>query len=222
MTPFSHRTQPKPVMSRLSPRPSPLRVRPDSGLRLGWRMAVFVGCLALAGCSGGAALETFDLSLPSPPTRPSPSARQLVVAEPVALQALESDRIVVRSADGVVSFLPGAQWSDRLPRLLQSRMVQTFENTGRSVGRAGNGIAADVILQSDIRFFGVSTVEGGQAVIEISAKLVDGESGRIQAARVFRSTTPVGAVSGKAAVAALDAAMMKILQEIVRWAGGRG
>lgn len=178
--------------------------------------------LALAGCSSGGSLETFDLTLPPAPAKPSPSARQLVVAEPVALQALESDRIVVRSPDGTVSFVSGAQWSDRLPRLLQSRLVQSFENSGRAVGRAGNGIAADVILQSDIRFFGVSTADGGQAVIELSVKLVDGEAGRIQSARVFRSSAPLAGVTGKTAASALDAAMQKILLDIVRWAGGRG
>jgi cholesterol transport system auxiliary component len=128
----------------------------------------------------------------------------------------------VRSSDGTISYLPGVQWSDRLPRLLQSRIVQGFENAGRAVGRTGNGLAADAAIQSDIRFFGVSTGgEGGpQALIELSAKLVNG-SGKIASARIFRATAPLGAVEGKAAAAALDQAMARLIAEMLRWTGGR-
>ncbi|MFO1148448.1 MAG: ABC-type transport auxiliary lipoprotein family protein [Alsobacter sp.] len=183
-------------------------------------VAVAAAGLALAACSGSSPLETFDLSVPPRSRTSSPGGRQLVVAEPVALQPLEADRIMVKAGDGSVSYLPGVQWADRLPRLLQSRLVQTFENDGRAVGRAGNGVAADLVLQSDIRFFGISTVEGSQAVVEISAKLVDGSSGRILSARVFRGAQPVGALNGKAAAQALDGVTVRVLQDIVRWAGG--
>ncbi|MHB2168854.1 ABC-type transport auxiliary lipoprotein family protein [Alsobacter sp. R-9] len=179
-----------------------------------------MAALALAGCgSFQSPPETFDLSVPDGARKASPGGRLLVVAEPVALQTLESDRILVRGADGSVSFLPGVQWSDRLPRLLQSRIVQSFENTGRAVGRAGGGLSADVALTSEIRFFGVQTGGGGaQAVVEISGKLV-GSDGRIQAQRVFRAAAPLPAVDGRAAAAALDQAMKQVLAEIVRWAG---
>jgi cholesterol transport system auxiliary component len=178
--------------------------------------------LLAAGLAGCGSFEqpptTFDLSVPEGARQASPGGRLLVVAEPVALQALESDRIVVRASDGTVSFLPGVQWADRLPRLLQARMVQSFENSGRSVGRAGNGLSADVALTSDIRFFGVRTDGGAQAVVELSAKLVSSD-GRIERARVFRAATPLASVEGRAAAAALDQSMTKVLADLVRWAG---
>jgi cholesterol transport system auxiliary component len=210
---MTHRSPPLPGSPTIS-KPGPSR---RGALRA---LALAVAGASLAACSGSSPLETFDLSVPPRSRTSSPGGRQLVVAEPVALQPLEADRIMVKSADGSVSYLPGVQWSDRLPRLLQSRLVQTFENDGRAVGRAGNGVAADLVLQSDIRFFGVSTAEGSQAVVEISAKLVDGNSGRIVSARVFRGAQPVGALNGKAAAQALDGVTVRVLQDIVRWAGG--
>lgn len=191
--------------------------------RLLVRASAAAALLGLAGCgSFSPPPETFDLALPSPAGKRAVAGRLIVVAEPQALQALESDRIVVRSSDGTISFLPGVQWSDRLPRLLQSRIVQGFENAGRAVGRTGSGLAADAAIQSEIRFFGVSTGgEGGaQAVIELSAKLVNG-SGKIASARIFRATAPLGAVEGKAAAAALDQAMARLIAEMLRWTGGR-
>ncbi|MGL4443114.1 MAG: ABC-type transport auxiliary lipoprotein family protein, partial [Alsobacter sp.] len=173
--------------------------------------------LLAAGLAGCGSFEqpptTFDLSVPEGARQASPGGRLLVVAEPVALQALESDRIVVRASDGTVSFVPGVQWADRLPRLLQARMVQSFENSGRSVGRAGNGLSADVALTSDIRFFGVRTDGGAQAVVELSAKLVSSD-GRIERARVFRAATPLASVEGRAAAAALDQSMTKVLADL--------
>jgi len=190
-----------------------------SALRLKRLAAAVLLAAGLAGCgSFEQPPTTFDLSVPEGARQASPGGRLLVVAEPVALQALESDRIVVRASDGTVSFVPGVQWADRLPRLLQARMVQSFENSGRSVGRAGNGLSADVALTSDIRFFGVRTDGGAQAVVELSAKLVSSD-GRIEHARVFRAATPLASVEGRAAAAALDQSMTKVLADLVRWAG---
>jgi len=141
---------------------------------------------------------TFDLAVPSGAVRRSAGA-QLVVAEPVALQTLDSDRIIVTSADGSVSALPGAQWSDRLPRLVQTRLVQTFENAGRAVGRAGGPLAAQRTLYSDLRRFGIVTAGSPQAVVEITARMVDTQSGRIVASRIFRVAVPVGSVAGREA-----------------------
>lgn len=183
------------------------------------RSCVAAAVLGLAGCgSFSAPPETYDLSMPTPTGKRGVAGRLIVVSEPQALQALESDRIVVRSSDGTLSFLPGAQWSDRLPRLLQSRIVQGFENAGRAVGRTGNGLAADAAIQSEIRFFGVSTGgEGGaQALIELSAKLVNG-AGKIASARIFRASAPLAAVDGRAAAAALDQAMARLIADMVRW-----
>lgn len=211
-------------MTHWSPSPPPGRLSscaPGRSRRAPLRALVLaMAGLALAACGSSRAPETFDLTVPPRAKISSPGGRQIVVAEPVALQTFESDRILVKSGDGSVSYLPGVQWSDRLPRLLQSRLVQTFENDGRAVGRSGNGVAADLVLHSDIRFFGISLAEGSQAVVEISAKMVDGNSGRIVAARVFRGAAPAGALDGRIAAQALDGATVPVLQDMARWASG--
>jgi cholesterol transport system auxiliary component len=175
--------------------------------------------LALAACASPPP-QTFDLSVPSGAVRQR--GTQLAIALPVGIQVLETDRIIVRSGDGSVTALPGVQWADNLPRLIQSRLVQTFENTGRAVGRAGSGVSASTVLAPDIRFFGIVTAPQAEAVVELSVKMVDANSGRIVAGRVFRSVVPVATVSGPAAAAALDQAAMRTFSEIVRWSAGKG
>ncbi len=36
----------------------------------------------------------------------------------------------MREGAGSLSFLGGGQWADRLPRLIQTRIIQSLENSG--------------------------------------------------------------------------------------------
>ena len=172
--------------------------------------------LGVASCGGGAA-DTFDLSATSG-ARGRASRGQLIVAEPTAISPLESDRIIVRTSPEQVASLQGAQWSDRLPRLLQSRLVQSFENGRllRSVGRPGDKLVADYTLTTEVRRFEID-VPTGLAVVELSAKLVGERSGRITAARIFTAKTPASARDGAVASVALDQALAQVMRDIVGW-----
>ena len=175
--------------------------------------------LALGGCGGGAAPESFDLSASAAAGVARAARGQLVIVEPVATAPTDSDRIIVRPTPDTVATLKGAQWVERLPRLLQTRLVQSFENARmlRSVGRADAKIQADYSLASEIRRFEID-VASAEAVVEISAKLVVERSGRIAAARIFTARAPGSAGNGAAAAAALDQALGQALREIVAWA----
>jgi cholesterol transport system auxiliary component len=100
--------------------------------------------------------------------------------------------------------------------------VQSFENAHllASVGRADSRIAAPFALTSEIRRFEID-VARGEAVVEISAKLVADQSGRIVAAQLFSASVPGSASDGAAAAAALDAALTSVMSQIVVWAAGR-
>ncbi len=175
----------------------------------------------LSACGGGSQRTTFDLTAPGDVGRTSGSRAQLVINEPTAVQALDSDRILVREG-GALSYLPDGQWADRLPKLFQVRLIQTFENASRlgSVGRPGDRVVADLALNTDIRSFGIDT-ETSQAVVEVTVRLVSDRTGRVATAKGFVARVPVASISGASAAAALDRAMSQVLRDIVRWGGGR-
>ena len=173
--------------------------------------------LSLSAC-GPSPLLTYDLSAPKA-TSVRPISLQIVIPEPSAVAPFDADRIVVRSPAQGITVLPGAQWSDRLPELLQSRMIQAFENAKllRAVGRPGDRIVADYSLVSEVRRFEIDA-GAGEAVVELSVKLVGERSGRIGPARVFEGRAPAAARDGAGASAALDVALSSVLRSLVTWA----
>lgn len=175
--------------------------------------------LVLVGCNSGPS-PTFDLSAPRQTGRSGGTATrgQIAVSEPVALQILDGDQIIVKDAAGSVSFVNGGQWADRLPRLVQARLIQTFENGPRiyGVSRPGGRIVADYQLNTELRAFQVNAATR-EAVVELSAKLVDDRTGRIRAARVFTGRAPVGLINGPGAADGLDRALSGVMLDVVRW-----
>jgi len=198
----------------------------EAGIRSGlhrMRRLAAIGALAglLAGCAAAPALTVFSLSIPEErisATRALPGL--LLIAEPSAIQILSSERIVVRDRDGSLSYLPGTQWADQLPALVQSRMVATFENASRSggVSRPGDRVSPDFQINTEIRRFEIDTI-AGEAVVELSLRATREADGRIARARVFRTSAPIGTVEPGSAVRALDSALSQALVEIVKWAG---
>jgi cholesterol transport system auxiliary component len=143
--------------------------------------------------------------------------RQLLVAEPAAVQPLDGDGMIV-FVEGRYEAIAGGRWSDRLTRLLQERLVGGFEVRGIAVGRTGSGLSADFVLGSDVKRFELIAGEGFSARIELSMRLVDTQSGRIVAARAFRSDSPAASAEASEASAAFGRALDAVLPQITAWA----
>lgn len=189
-----------------------------TGRRLG--AAALLAVLA-ASCSSAPPPATFDLTAPQQRVGGGGVVHgQVVVPEPVTVQTFEGDRILVKDAAGSVSYLTGGQWADRLPRLIQARMIQTFENASRirAISRPGERVAADYQLNTEIRAFQVLSASG-EADVQISAKVVNDREGRIVAARVFQARVPLPAIDAPNAAVALDQGLSTVLLDIVRWVG---
>lgn len=177
----------------------------------------------LAACSSPSS-PAFDLTAPGDGGRGGGGVGggQLVVTEPTSIQPLEDQRILARDAAGSVSYISGAQWADRLPRLIQTRLIQTFENVSRvrAVSRPGEGVAADYQLNTEIRAFQLDAARG-EVYVSLSVKLLDAKGGRIVRSRVFTARQPVPDAAGATVAQLLDRAFSGVLLDIVRWTGGR-
>ena len=184
--------------------------------------AVLLGALALGACSSKPP-QTFDLSAPGRLSAGGGVRGNLVVAEPVAVATLDGQRIVVKPNGSEVTFLPDAQWSDRLPKLVQAKIIEAYENSGKltSVGRPGDRLTVDFQLVTEIRAFEIDAATG-QARVELSAKVINDKTGKIASAAIFEAARPVGgAIAGAPATAALDQALAQVLSDLVSWRSRR-
>jgi cholesterol transport system auxiliary component len=181
-------------------------------------------CLGLMGCAlaaGSRPPTTYDLVAPrSFSAAPRPAPWQLVVYEPTAVHALETDRLMVRPSADQVSYYKGIAWSDRLPRLVQARLIETFQNSGAV--KAVSASVGQYALVTDLRAFQID-VSSGKAVaeIEIFAKLVNTSSGKVVATKGFSARVPATTDAPGDAIAALNQAFTEVLQDTTTWVASR-
>ena len=181
-------------------------------------IALPLTALILSGCGTAAKNDTFDLSGAVDGDGPAAKSRQILVAGPTALRALDSEQIVIRVSPSEIQYLSRAQWGDKLPRMVQSKLVEAFENSGKlgGVGLPGQGLAIDYQVVTDIRSFEIDASSGNQAVIEISVKILNDRNGSVRAQKVFRAMAPAGG-DNVGFVKALDRAFSTVVSEIVSW-----
>ncbi|MDR6818853.1 cholesterol transport system auxiliary component [Neorhizobium sp. 2083] len=173
----------------------------------------------VSGCGSKANSDTFDLSITPSSQGVSARNRQILVPEPTALKLLNSEQVVVRVSPSEIQYLADSRWGDRLPALVQSKLVEAFENSGRlgGVGKPGQGLAIDYQVVTDIRAFEVTAGSPRLANVEISAKILNDRNGTVRAQSVFKATAAVSGAENRDFIEALDRAFAKVGAQIVDW-----
>jgi phospholipid/cholesterol/gamma-HCH transport system substrate-binding protein len=170
--------------------------------------------------SGGKASGTFyNLSaVPAPQERGAPLGKQLAVADPNALMAFDSEKLLSQNQAGQLEGLGNAKWSDSLPKLMQSKIIQSFENNGSlgEVSRPIEGVTPDYQLLTDIRHFQIVQGAAPAAEAEISAKLVASD-GHIAAARIFSAKAPLRSQDEAEAARAFNEVFETIEAGLIAW-----
>ncbi|MCV0424007.1 MAG: ABC-type transport auxiliary lipoprotein family protein [Roseibium sp.] len=144
---------------------------------------------------------------------------QVLVAPPRALKALDTSYIAVVDRGPVYSYFPKSAWADTLPNVVQAKLQETLQNTGRlrGVGLPGDGLLIDYQLQTEIRAFELQVGGASRGVVEISARVVNDRNGRTVATKVFRAETPAGSTSVEKAVEAMNASADRVFAEMAAW-----
>lgn len=196
--------------------------------RLARRLVLAMLALTPASCSGllpqGAAPPKLYTLTPAGDF-PADGARvswQLLVDVPVSPAALDSERIALRRSPTTIDYFADAAWTDRAPLMLQSLLVQSFENSGRigAIARESLALRADYILLGEIRDF-QAEYAGAAAVpvahLQLGVKLIRMPDRVIVAQRRFDVSTPAAANQVPAIVEAFDTAFHQAARQIVDW-----
>jgi phospholipid/cholesterol/gamma-HCH transport system substrate-binding protein len=143
---------------------------------------------------------------------------QLVVPDPNALILFDSQKILTRTDSGTYGSVENAQWADNLPKLVQARIVQSFENARqlKSVSRPLDQLNAQYRLEMTIRGFHIALEPSPHAVVDVTARLVT-DKGDVASAHIFTASVPAKSGEAADAVAALNQAFSQVAGEIVVW-----
>jgi len=181
------------------------------------------GCLSLGG--GNAVIYSPQAKVTAHADWPT-VAWSLVIDKPLASDALDSSSIAVRPAPGELQAYADAQWSDPAPDMLQTTLVQAFEDSGKiaSVGRQSTGLHGDFALLLDLRRFESvydDPARPPSAVIEVQAKLL-ASGNRVLATRNFQVTVPARSKEVPQVVDAFRGAMTDLTEQMVGWTLSNG
>lgn len=198
-------------------------------MRVQWFSGVVVACSLLGGCAiagfGGSSEPPATFNLLAAKVTPMPAARlgsQVSVAAPSSIRALDTERILVSAPGGRISYFAEAAWSDRLPRLVQARVVEALQDSGafRAVLTAQDRVDGDFAIATEIRAFQLDVDANGSstASVKIFAKILDERRGRVVTTREFSARVSAAKDNAPASVAALQDCFSRVAGELVRWA----
>ncbi len=146
---------------------------------------------------------------------------QLVLEAPRANAGIDTTRIALQRARLQIEYYARAQWSDRAPQMIQTLMIESFENSGRivAVGRDVVGLRADFVLKTELREFQIEYFNGGAPYghIAIAARLVQQPRRAIIGSTAFETRVPAKEDSVPAVIEAFDEALGKVLRQLVEW-----
>lgn len=158
--------------------------------------------------------STFDPDIPSVDW-------QLLVEVPTAAAGLDSPRIALRQTATTLDYYADVAWTDRAPAMVQTLMVESFENSGRiiSIGRQSLGLRADFRLKTELREFQAEYLNSGLPTVRVrlNAKLVRTRTREIFAGETFENIQRSTGSNIDALILAFDEALGQVLKDLVQW-----
>ncbi|MEX0923534.1 MAG: ABC-type transport auxiliary lipoprotein family protein [Rhodovibrionaceae bacterium] len=149
---------------------------------------------------------------------------QLVLEPPVANAGLATTRIALSQAPLEVKYYARSSWTDRAPQMVQTLMIESFENSERivSIGRESLGLRSDFVLKSELRefqaeYYDLEAGTGPRIRVNLSAKLVQMPRRVIVASESFERIELAAADNIQAVVEAFDTALGGVLRDLVAW-----
>lgn len=187
----------------------------------GGAVLALAGCASLLGVTPPGHLYRLTAADAYPANLPRVKA-QLLIDLPQAPAGIDTSRIALSRSPLLLDYYADAEWTDRLPALLQTALLASFENSGAitAIDSEAAGLRPDFVLETELRHFeavyGQSTATP-TAWVGLIARLVAMPRRRIVAQTAFERRVPATANTIPDAVAAINTAADAVMREIVLW-----
>ena len=190
------------------------------------RLALALLVLNLAGCSSlftTPPRPLYRLTAPSDfPVAIPRIAAQLTIGVPYAPSAIDTARIAISRSATSLDYLADGDWTDRAPSLVQSVLIEAFENSKafKAVGPDSLDLRADFVVQGDLRHFEAvydSASPIPSAWVALAVKLVKVPEQKILAETMISARQPAQANATPQIVLAFNAALASVAKQTVAW-----
>ena len=188
--------------------------------------ACCMAAVLLAGCELiKAAEEPVDLYTVTPKSTFDPSLPnvnwQLAVEIPSAAANVNTGRIAIAMSPTSSDYYSKTAWTDRAAVMVQTRIVDSFENSHKivAVARESIGLRANYVLQTDLRNFEAMYFYGGTPIVKVRivAKLVRLPDRQIIGTATFERCVRARADKVPKVVEAFDQALGSVMKRLVAW-----
>ena len=163
---------------------------------------------------------------------------QILVEPPIAAAGLSTARIPLQDSPIELRYFTRANWADFAPKMVQTLLVESFENSKKivGVGREQIGLRSDFVMKTELREFqaeyderlpqNVSILSAGSKPpfvrVRMNVKLVQMPRREIVASENFERKVRAETNSMQAIIGAFDASLGKVLKAIVVWTLKKG
>jgi phospholipid/cholesterol/gamma-HCH transport system substrate-binding protein len=179
---------------------------------------IVAGLERMTGATAPPPKITYDLHVPK---NPAPLGKtinlQWAIPEPTAVAMLETQRFLFSPAQDYPGFAE-AMWADALPKLVQARLIESFENydIAHAPLRMVDAGMTEFQLLIDLRRFRIALDSMPAAEIELSARIID-KNGKIVASHLFEEHERLDRVEPSQAVAAFSEAFGRLAKNLIAW-----
>jgi cholesterol transport system auxiliary component len=146
---------------------------------------------------------------------------QLAVEVPNASAYLNTSRIAIAQSPTSSDYYAKTGWTDRAPLMVQTRIVDSFENSRKIIAVARESIALvpHYLLQPDLRDFEAMYYYGSPPIarVRIVAKLVQMPVRQIIGEATFERCVRARADKVPKVVEAIDQALGSVIKNLVAW-----
>jgi phospholipid/cholesterol/gamma-HCH transport system substrate-binding protein len=181
--------------------------------------SIVAGLVKMTGGGEPAVPKTiYDLHIPKDFAAPKkPLKEQLAMPTPTAILMLDTQRFLLTPNKDLPGFA-SAQWADSIPKMLQIKLIQSFENydVAHAPLRATDNPATTSQLVIDIRSFQVNTEPELTAEIGFSARILN-KDGQVMASHLFQQSKKLDKPDPASAATAFDDAFGSIATELITW-----
>jgi cholesterol transport system auxiliary component len=198
-------------------------VRIAAGVR---KAAALAATAALCGCTslfgGGDASPTFfvwqDPGKSAPAAAASP--RTLLVAPTLTATFYDTQQIVFAPDAGTRAYYQLAAWTDRPGKRFDVLLLERLlaRNAFAGIAATTSGTRGDLVLAASILdIYHDNAKQPGVARLRVAVELADRGGRALLARRTLEQKVPLAAENATAAVTAFDAAVGRMLDELLPW-----